>query len=54
VFQQCGVDIDNENLGKSWNEGIKNGRDSTISKVGRGRWNAGGGTKGEEMNDDCG
>ena len=54
MIQTCGVDIDNENQGKSWNEGIKNGRDSTISKVGRGRWNAGGGTKGGEMNDNWG
>ena len=48
AVQTCGVDIDDENQGKSWNEGVKNGRDSTISKFGRGRWNAGGGRKGEE------
>lgn len=54
MIQTCGVDIDNENQGKSWNEGVKNGRDSTISKVGRGRWNAGEGTKGGEMNDNWG
>jgi len=28
AVQTCGVDIDDENQGKSWNEGIKNGRDS--------------------------
>jgi len=48
AVQTCGVDIDDENQGKSWNEGVKNGTDSTISKVGRGRWNAGGGRKGGE------
>ena len=62
AVQTCGVDIDDENQGKSWNEGFKNCRDSTTSKDGRGRWNAGGGqrgmqgggAKGGEMNVDWG
>ena len=50
AVQTCGVDIDDENQDKSWNDGIKNKRDSIISKVGRGRWNAGGDAKGGKMN----
>ena len=50
AVQTCGVDIDDENQDKSWNEGVKNKTDSIISKVGRGQWNAGGDAKGGKMN----